>query len=276
MKKSNMVREEIDSSYYNNYPKDKFSQYVFEEINRIRANPSYYCGFLEDCKKNIKPNRYQEKLVYNRTGDNKCKVLLNRGEEAFDEAIDDLGEAGKLDKLVYSPEITIDPPKKYSDIRNQHYFQDKVDQLKQNGYNIKAFWKDVVNDKESCVTLLLVDDNGQQLTGRKRKILLDPDIKQIGISSNIDSYGRVMGKGEKEPFCCYMTFSKDRVTKDEKKNNLEAYNANNYPENSGNNYTDNFNNNYPKNSGNNFANNEPNFMGPEEDENEDSGDDYSN
>lgn len=235
MEKSNIGVDEVDPNLYKLSPNDQFSQYIFEKINKVRENPEKYIDFLEDAKQNIRPNRYNEKIVYNRMRNEKCKVLLNRGEEAFDEAIDDLGNTKKMNRLIFSPEITVTPPQKNSDIRDPHYLQKKVEQIQKSGINIKAYWKDVVNDRESCIALLLVDDNGQQLTGRRRKIILDPDIKYMGISSNWDTYGRKMGKGEKVPFSCFMTFSKDREIKKNKKNGEESYNEyegyNDYTEN---------------------------------------------
>ena len=51
-----------------------------------------------------------------------------------------------------------------------------------NGITINSYWRDVINDAEICFLLMIVDDNGIK-KGMRRNDILNPDIKEIGISS---------------------------------------------------------------------------------------------
>ena len=62
--------------------------------------------------------------------------------------------------------------------------------------NIKSYWRDIVKDPETSFILMIVDPSGKN-DGNKRKSILDPNLKYIGICSV------KIGKS----FCCYLTFS---------------------------------------------------------------------
>ena len=172
-------------------PKDNFSKYIFEQINKIRACPQGYIGVIEDAKDNIIKDK-KDRLIYN----SKVKVALFSGEEAFNEAIEDLKNIKSMEKLEYSQKLTVFPPKKKEEVKNVNYMKKKVEEMTNNGAYIKSFWKDLVNDPEVCFLMMVVDDNGIK-NGMKRNDILDPNMKYIGISSGI-----VNGR-----FVCYITLS---------------------------------------------------------------------
>ena len=64
------------------------------------------------------------------------------------------------------------------------------------GINIKSFWRDVINDPEISFLLMIVDDNGPK-SGMRRKDILNPEMKYIGISSVEIN----------KSFVCYITLS---------------------------------------------------------------------
>ena len=64
------------------------------------------------------------------------------------------------------------------------------------GIAIKSYWRDVINDPEISFLLMIVDDNGVK-SGMRRKDLLNPRMKFIGISS----------VEIKKNFVCYITLS---------------------------------------------------------------------
>ena len=64
------------------------------------------------------------------------------------------------------------------------------------GINVKSYWRDVIRDPEISFLLMIVDDTGLR-RGMKRKDILDPKMKYIGISS-IEINGN---------FVCYITLS---------------------------------------------------------------------
>ena len=132
------------------------------------------------------------RIIYN----SKLKVSLFKGEEAFDDAIKDLKNSKKTNKLIFSPEITIEPSDNEEDLKSKDYLRKKASENK----NIKGFWKDIIFDSEIAFILMIVDDE-KKFPGKKRKSLLDPNMKYIGISS------KKIGKN----FCCYFTLSNSIV-----------------------------------------------------------------
>ena len=64
------------------------------------------------------------------------------------------------------------------------------------GIMIKSFWRDVIKDPELSFLMMIVDDIGEK-SGMRRRDLLDPNMKYIGISS-VDINGC---------FVCYFTLS---------------------------------------------------------------------
>ena len=69
--------------------------------------------------------------------------------------------------------------------------------MTKNEIKIKSFWRELIKDPEECFLLMIIDDSGNNC-GFKRKDLLDPKIKSIGINSiTIGKY-----------FSCYIQLSK--------------------------------------------------------------------
>ena len=167
-------------------PKDSFSKYMFENINKLRENPKNFIGLIENSKKHIKLLTNGKYIFKSR-----LNVALFKGEESFNEAIKDLQNSNKMNKLIYDPKITIRPPDKLEDLKSIEYLKNETSKLKISGY-----WRDNISDPEICFILMIVDDN-EKLPGLKRKKLLDPNIKYIGISS------KKIGKS----FCGYFTLS---------------------------------------------------------------------
>lgn len=204
------ITDNDEEEGYENLEIDGFCKSVLEKINTIRENPQSYIENIYNAKERITTNRDKSKTIY-RGVEGKIKVQLNKGEEAFDETIKELEEMEPMEPLKFSKEITVDQPIKEEEKEDPHYLQKEVEKLIEDGQPIKAYWKDICGDPEICVLLLLVDDNAQQLTGRKRKILLNPDIKYMGISSNYDTdYGSIDKNKKKIQFSSFMTFSKEK------------------------------------------------------------------
>ena len=153
-------------------PSDTFSQNLFEKINNLRTNPQSYIANIEQAKKNIVKDK-QGKFIYNGS----IKIGLMSGENAFNNAINILKNTKPMRKLEYNPRL-------------------KVENMINNGISIKSFWRDLIKDPEISFLMMLIDDNGDN-SGMRRKDLLDPNMKYIGISS-IEINGN---------FVCYITLS---------------------------------------------------------------------
>ena len=172
-------------------PLDNYSRYFLSQINKIRTEPQSFIGVIEDSKSNIIRDRYG-RIIYN----GKIKVVLNSGETAFDEAIKFLKESSPVEPLIYNQMLTVNSPMTEEEILDKNDLIKKVETMTQMGVNIRSFWRDVIKDPEISFLLMIIDDNGIK-SGMRRKDILSPYMKYIGISST----------EIKNNFVCYITLA---------------------------------------------------------------------
>ena len=122
------------------------------------------------------------------------KVALSKGLPAFDDAINYLKKLEPMQKLMFSKELLIDSPINEEQIKDKKFMNEQINIKVQNGIPIKSFWRDIIKDSQTCLILMIVDDNGDN-SGKKRKDILDPNMQCIGIVS------KKMGKS----FASYIT-----------------------------------------------------------------------
>ena len=188
MKNENYNQENIKNKELK--PEDNFSLYIFEHINLLRQNPESFINLIEDSKKKITYDK--KRLVYK----SNVKVALSKGEPAFDDAISVLKNTVPMNKLIYNPNMNIPLPISEEEIKDKNYLKNNVKLLLSNNVKIRTYWRDIINDPETSFILMIVDDSGNK-AGNKRKDLLNPDMKYIGICSTM------IGKN----FVCYLCFS---------------------------------------------------------------------
>lgn len=172
-------------------PEDNYSKYFLAQINKIRTDPQSFIGIIEDSKYNIIKDRYG-RIMYN----GKIKVKLIFGEPAFDDAIEFLNKTKPMNKLEFSSIIAPKLPKNEEEMKDKNDLRKKVSNMAQNGISIKSYWKDFIKDPETSFLLMIVDDIGIK-GGMRRKDLLDPKMKYIGISSTVIN----------DHFICYIALS---------------------------------------------------------------------
>ena len=172
-------------------PTDNYSKYIFEQINKLRTDPQSFIGIIDDSKANIVKNK-NGLFAY----DGKVKIALFEGESAFDDAIEDLQNTEPMGKLEFCPLITAQLPRNEKEIKDKNYLKTQVKEMTDGGINVKCYWRDLIKDPETSFLLMIVDDNGSR-KGRKRRDILNPKIKYIGISSV-----EINNK-----FACYITLS---------------------------------------------------------------------
>ena len=189
MKNENYNQENIKNKELK--PEDNFSLYIFEHINLLRQNPESFINLIEDSKKKITYDK-KKRLVYK----SNVKVALSKGEPAFDDAISVLKNTVPMNKLIYNPNMNIPLPISEEEIKDKNYLKNNVKLLLSNNVKIRTYWRDIINDPETSFILMIVDDSGNK-AGNKRKDLLNPDMKYIGICSTM------IGKN----FVCYLCFS---------------------------------------------------------------------
>ena len=175
----------------NGKPEDKFSKYIFNQINSIREDPQSYIDIIRQSKRNIKLDKSGIKIYKS-----SVKVALNKGEPAFDEAIEILKKTKPMNKLIYNPNLVINLPQSEEEIKDKNFFKEHIQNLIKNKVKIKSLWRDIIKDPETCFVLMIVDDSGNK-NGSKRRDILNPNFKYIGICS------KMIGKS----FCCYFIFS---------------------------------------------------------------------
>ena len=189
-----MFRNNSNFNYINSIlsiPTDNYSKYLLEQINKIRTDPQSFIGVIEDAKANIKKDRYG-RLIY----DGKMKIALGQGEAAFNDAIKFLKKLDPMDALEYSSLLTVVPPQNQEEIKDKEDLNKKIEEMIKDGTDIKSYWRDVIKDPEISFLLMIVDDNGTK-SGKRRRDILDPYMKYIGISS------AEINKN----FVCYITLS---------------------------------------------------------------------
>ena len=172
-------------------PSDNYSLYMLNQINLIRRNPQSFIEVIEEAKKKITIDR-KGRIIYN----GKVKIALSKGEAAFDEVIQILKNTKPMAPLEYNYNITVDAPRSIVEIKDINDLSKKVEYMISNGGKVVSYWRDVVNDPEISFLLMIVDDNGYK-SGMRRKDLLNPKMKYIGISSS------ELGND----FACYITLS---------------------------------------------------------------------
>ena len=172
-------------------PKDEFSQELFKNINLIRENPQNFIKMIEDSKKYI--IKENNNIKYK----SKVKVSLMTGEPAFDEAITILKETIPMKKLIYNPKLNIPLPTTLEEIKDKNYFINNIRNLTKKGIQITTFWKDNIKDPLTSFILMIVDDYKDK--GGKRKDILNPKMKSIGICSTKIEHN----------FVCYLAFSEE-------------------------------------------------------------------
>ena len=199
-KYSERQNNEIDINENNNDKNLKYSDYpqkMLDLINQIRANPSSYADVIEDSIQNIteEQDRKDEskiRIIYKK----KVKVALNRGEIAFKDAAEELRSMEPLPPLMLKNDICVPLPEEEAEIKDTSYLREQVKLIREKT-NIDVFFKDLIKIPEVSALLMIVDDS-EKNPGKKRKAVLNPDFKYIGISS------KFIGK----TFIAYFAFSK--------------------------------------------------------------------
>ena len=168
----------LTSRSHNDKPEDSFSRYIFEQINALRENPQSFIDKIEKAKSRITIDEKTGIKIYKSS----VKVALNKGEQAFDEAIEFLKNTEPMKKLKFNPDFVVELPRNELDVKSKEYLMEQVKYKIDSGIDIKSFWKDIVSDAESCFILTVVDDSGLN-DGNKRLDILNKDNKYIGITT---------------------------------------------------------------------------------------------
>ena len=165
---SNIIKE-------NNETSNRFNVRVLDLINKIRRDPPSYSKTILENMKYI--TRENNKLIFKK----KVKVLLNKGEDSFKNAANELQQMSPMNDLIMKNEIAIPLPLSQEEISDNALLINQVNLIRQN-YNINVYFKNLIKNPEIAVLLLIVDDSVSN-PGAKRRAILNPLFKKIGINS---------------------------------------------------------------------------------------------
>lgn len=167
---------------------------ILNIINKIRNNPKEYIKEIKENKKYIIPFS-KNYFIFSK---NNFKIALNKGIEAFENAINDLNSRESMSNLVLKNEIIIKIPENENELNDVNYFKNQTEIIKKK-MNIDVYFKDYINEPEISILLMIIDDIWNDSHDR-RNAILNKDFNYIGINYNI-----INGK-----YIAYFSFSKEK------------------------------------------------------------------
>ena len=177
-----------------------YNERALEIINKIRGDPVSYADVIENEMKYIivEEDKKQEfngeerkKIIFKK----KVKVALTRGEPAFIEAAQILRTMHPMEPLEVKEELKIPLPETEGEIKDSSFLRERVREMQPRN-KINLFYKDLIKDPDVGILLMIVDDSLKN-DGKKRRAVLNPNYKFIGINSRF----------VKKTFVAYFAFS---------------------------------------------------------------------
>ena len=189
-------QDEIDNL---NYPET-----LLKIINIIRTKPQLYAEKVDYAVRYIKIENQvindkvtgQKKNIEKPIFKKKVKVALNKGESTFYETSKRLREMIPIPPLEMDNNLLINLPNNKSEIYDNKYLIKQAEKIKQKT-SLEFFYKDLIKDPNISALLMVVDDT-EKNEFKKRDIILNPDLRYVGINC------RYIGK----TFVAYLGFSK--------------------------------------------------------------------
>ena len=160
-----------------NISNEYYIEFMYNHINSIRAKPQSFIKYLRSAINNIACDK-KGNLFY----DGNLKVALCKGKIAFEETISFLEKIKPMKPLIFRKQLCVPIPIKEKDFESGDYLRKKIKKIIDKGISVRAFWRDIIKDPEINFLLMIVDDNFIR-RGAKRKDILNPNMKYIGINS---------------------------------------------------------------------------------------------
>ena len=189
-------QDEIDNL---NYPET-----LLKIINIIRTQPQLYAEKVDYAVRYIKIENQiindkitgQKQTIEKPIFKKKVKVALNKGESVFYETSKRLREMISIPPLEMNNNLLINLPNTKKEIYDNKYLIKQAEKIKQKS-SLEFFYKDLIKEPNISALLMVVDDT-EKNDFKKRDIILNPDLKYVGINC------RYIGK----TFVAYLGFSK--------------------------------------------------------------------
>ena len=170
-------------------------------INKLRQDPLFFIPIINKYSQMI---QFNEKKKHYYIKVNNFNIILNEGENAFNEAKNYLQNVKPVNKLNYFEDLNIRFPSNIEECDNDNYIQSEIDRIKHESRikfsQISCICNKNVPDEEYIVVSNIIDmDSPDKIN---RNILLNGKFNKIGInSSKIND--------DKNIFCIYMTFGEE-------------------------------------------------------------------
>ena len=195
LQKNNVIKKIVDKNEKNNFmspsnppqpdKNKKYSDYpekIVELINKVRADPVSYADIIEDSmqyiiKEKDENNPPNERILFKK----KIKAALNKGESVFKEAAQYLRSLTPLPPLEFNKDKCIPLPENEHELNDPNFLKGQVKLIRERT-SVDAFFKDFIKIPEVSGLLMFVDDNNKN-EGKKRLVLLNKDLKYIGVTS---------------------------------------------------------------------------------------------
>ena len=168
----------------------EYTNTMFKLINKIRKNPPAFADLVEKATKYI--TKENERLIFSY----KLKVALSKGEEVFKQVAEELRQMTPMTPFEFRDDIVIEVPSEEEELKDIKVFMNKVLEKKKS-CSLASYFKDAIKDPEIAILMIIIDDT-EKNSGKKRAAVLNKDFKYIGISSILEG----------NTFCAYYTFSK--------------------------------------------------------------------
>jgi hypothetical protein len=189
-------QDEIDNL---NYPET-----LLKIINIIRTQPQLYAEKVDYAVRYIKIENQiindkitgQKQTIEKPIFKKKVKVALNKGESVFYETSKRLREMISIPPLEMNNNLLINLQNTKKEIYDNKYLIKQAEKIKQKS-SLEFFYKDLIKEPNISALLMVVDDT-EKNDFKKRDIILNPDLKYVGINC------RYIGK----TFVAYLGFSK--------------------------------------------------------------------
>lgn len=197
-------KKEMQSLEKDNKNCELYNTKLVEIINKIRTDPKSY---IDKIMENIKYIKIEKRNRINKeTGEEeekeiplfhkKIKVILYQGESRFKEAAETLRKTAPMGELTVKDQIKIPLPETEDELLGSEFIKTQADIIRKTS-SINTYFKDYIKDPEISALLMIVDDC-ENFTGKKRNTLLNPAFKYIGVDS------KYIGKR----FVAHLSFSK--------------------------------------------------------------------
>ena len=153
------------------------------EFNLARTNPKEYVRKIEILIPNIQPN-VEGKKGFLYIQDKVPKVTLNKGENAFKDVMEKLGQLDPMNKLVVKAELNLNVPdqEEYKNDFINEMFSKKKEELKDSYKNITCHYDIGSAIASVSAALQVVDDSN--FKGARRNNILNPAFKYIGTGTH--------------------------------------------------------------------------------------------